>query len=85
MDEVRDAEARLAAAAALDQKAAHLSVLAADGRLYVAPLPPAENPEAFAATLDGWPARFEFGPTEGGGASDAATVLRLLGRHWRAP
>jgi len=79
MAEVREAEAGLAMAAAVDQKAAHLSVLAPDGRLYVAPLPPAESPEAFAAALDGWPARFEFGPTEGGGASEAGDMAWTYG------
>ncbi len=79
MIEVRAAEVALAAAAAHDQKAAHLSVLAAEGRLYVAPLPPAEGPEAFAAALGGWPARFEFGSTEGGGASDAGDMVWTYG------
>lgn len=79
MAEVRAAEAALAAAAAEDQKAAHLSVLAADGRLYVAPLPPAEGPNAYATALDGWPARFEFGPTEGGGASVAGDLAWTYG------
>lgn len=79
MIEVRAAEAALSAAAAHDQKAAHLSVLAPDGRLYVAPLPPAEGPEAFAAALDSWPGRFEFGVTEGGGASDAGDMAWTYG------
>lgn len=80
MAEVRAAEAALAAAAATDQKAAHLSVLAPDGRLYVAPLPPAESPEAFAAALDSWPARFEFGATEGGSAADSGDMAWTWGR-----
>lgn len=79
MEEVRRAEASLAAAAATEQKAAHLAVLAPEGRLYVAPLPPAEGPDAFATTLDGWPARFEFGPAEGGGASDAGDMVWTYG------
>ena len=79
MTEVRAAEAALARAAAVDQKAAHLSALAADGRLYVAPLPPAEGPDAYATALDGWPARFEFGPTGGGGASDAGDLAWTYG------
>ena len=79
MTEVRAVEAALATAAAVDQKAAHLSVLAADGRLYVAPLPPAEGAEAYATALDGWPARFEFGPAEGGGASDAGDMAWTYG------
>ncbi len=79
MTEVRAVEEALAAAAARDQKAAHLSVLATEGRLYVAPLPPAEGPGAYAAALDGWPARFEFGATEGGGASDAGDMVWTYG------
>ena len=79
MAEVREAEAALAVAAAADQKSAHLSVLAPDGRLYVAPLPPAESPQAFATALDGWPARFEFGATEGGGASEAGDMAWTYG------
>jgi len=77
--EVGAAETALAEAARTDQKAAHLAVLADDGRLYVAPQPPAEGPAAFAAALDGWPARFDFGPTEGGGASDAGDLAWTYG------
>ncbi|GLS01275.1 hypothetical protein GCM10007859_12870 [Brevundimonas denitrificans] len=80
MAEVTAVEADLAAAAATDQKAAHLAVLAPEGRLYVAPLPPAEGPDAFAAALDGWPARFTFGVTEGGGASDGGDMVWTYGR-----
>lgn len=80
MAEVTAVEADLAAAAATDQKAAHLAVLAPEGRLYVAPLPPAEGPDAFAAALDGWPARFAFGVTEGGGASDGGDMVWTYGR-----
>lgn len=79
MAEVRAVEADVAAAAARDQKAAHLAVLAADGRLYVAPLSPAEGPEAFATVLDGWPATFQFGATEGGGASSAGDMAWTYG------
>lgn len=77
--EVKAAEAALAVAARTDQKAAHRAVLADDGRLYVAPRPPAEGPEAFAEALDGWPARFDFGPTEGGAASDAGDMAWTYG------
>lgn len=80
MTEVTAVEAGLAVAAATDQKAAHLAVLAPEGRLYVAPLPPAEGPQAFATALDGWPARFVFGATEGGGASDAGDMAWTYGR-----
>lgn len=77
--EVRAAEAALAAAARTDQKAAHLAALAEDGRLYVSSLPPADGSDAFAAALDGWPVRFEFGATEGGGASDAGDLVWTYG------
>lgn len=69
MNAVREQEAALAAVAAMDQKAAHLGVMADNGRLYVAPRPPAIGRAAFEEALSGWPATFQFGPTEGGGAS----------------
>jgi ketosteroid isomerase-like protein len=74
MAEIRTAEAALAAAAATDQKAAHLAVLAGDGRLYVAPLPPAIGAGAFATALDSWPATFRFEAPTGGGASQAGDL-----------
>ncbi|MGH7020879.1 MAG: YybH family protein [Brevundimonas sp.] len=79
MAEVRTAEATLAETARTDQKAAHLAVLAEDGRLYVAPQPPAIGRAAMTAALDGWPARFDFGPTEGGGASLAGDLAWTYG------
>lgn len=69
MTRVRGEEAALARAAATDQKAAHLAAMADNGRLYVAPRPPAIGRGAFAEALDSWPATFRFGPTEGGGQS----------------
>jgi len=80
MDAVRAEEAALALAAAVDQKAAHLAVLADNGRLYVAPRPPAIGRGDFAETLSGWPATFRFGPTEGGGASDYGDLVWTYGR-----
>jgi len=79
MTEVRRLEAALADEAATDQKAAHLRALADNGRLYVAPLPPAIGREAFAAALAGWPATFQFGPTGGGGASEAGDMVWTYG------
>lgn len=79
MAEVAQAEAGLAAQAASSQKAAHLQFLAADGRLYVAPRPPALGAAEFPAALDGWPAIFAFGPMEGGGASDAGDLAWTYG------
>jgi ketosteroid isomerase-like protein len=79
MNEVKAAEVDLAAAARTDQAAAHLAVLADDGRLYVAPRPPAMNAGTFAEALAGWPKTFEFGPTEGGGASQAGDLVWTYG------
>lgn len=79
MNEVREQEAALAALAATDQKAAHLAVMANNGRLYVAPRPPAIGREAFAEALSDWPATFRFGATEGGGASDSADLVWTYG------
>lgn len=80
MGAVRAEEAALAQASAADQKAAHLAVLADNGRLYVAPQPPAIGREAFAEALSGWPAAFRFGPTEGGGASDYGDLVWTYGQ-----
>lgn len=80
MSEVRTVEAVLAASASRDQKQAHLSLLAPDGRLYVAPLPPAVGTEAFPAALDAWPPSFEFSTPFGGGASDAGDLVWTYGR-----
>ena len=79
MAAVKAQEEALAQAAAVDQAAAHLAVLADNGRLYVAPRPPAIGREAFGAALTGWPATFRFGPTEGGGASDYGDLVWTYG------
>lgn len=79
MNAVREQEAALAAAAATDQKAAHLARMADNGRLYVAPLAPAIGRAAFEEALSGWPATFRFGPTEGGGASDYGDLVWTYG------
>lgn len=79
MDEVGDQEAALAHAAASDQRAAHLRVMADNGRLYVAPRPPAIGPAAFEDALSDWPATFAFGPTGGGGASGAGDMVWTYG------
>lgn len=70
--EVAKIEAELAGEAAKDQKAAHLAHLAADGRVYVAPLAPAKGAADFGATLAGWPATFTFSPlgAEAAGSGD---------------
>ena len=79
MAEVAAVEATLALTALTDQKAAHLSVLAGDGRLYTAPLPPAQGQTAFPTALDAWPAAFDFGPSLGGGASRAGDMVWTYG------
>lgn len=79
MNEVKEQEVVLAAVAATDQKAAHLAVMADNGRLYVAPRPPAIGRAAFEEALSGWPAAFRFGPTEGGGASDSGDLVWTYG------
>lgn len=76
---VEAAEASLALAAATDQAAAHQSWLAEEARLYVAPRAPGIGREAFAATLAGWPATFEFGAREGGGMSAAGDLAWTYG------
>ncbi|WP_426051044.1 DUF4440 domain-containing protein [Brevundimonas sp. SL161] len=80
MSEVRAVEAVLAAAVTRDQKEAHLALLAPDGRLYVAPLPPAIGAGAFPAALDAWPRRFEFSAPFGGGSSAAGDMVWTYGR-----
>lgn len=79
MTEVAAVEAEVASLAKSDQKAAHLSRMADDGRLYVAPLPPAQGRAAFADALDGWPATFDFGLAEGGGSSSAGDMVWTYG------
>lgn len=79
LNRVRALEADLALAAATDQKAAHLAAMADNGRLYVAPLAPAIGRDAFAETLDGWPATFRFGATEGGGQSRYGDLVWTYG------
>ena len=79
MTRVREQEAALARAAVTDQKAAHLAALADNGRLYVAPRPPAIGQDAFAEALDAWPATFRFGPTEGGGQSQYGDLVWTYG------
>lgn len=79
MTRVREEEAVLARAAMTDQRAAHLAAMSDNGRLYVAPLPPAIGRIAFAEALAGWPATFRFGPTEGGGQSQYGDLVWTYG------
>lgn len=80
LGEVRAVEAVLAAAAARDQTAAHLSLLAPDGRIYVGALAPAIGAEAFPVALDAWPRTFDFSTPLGGGASTAGDLAWTYGR-----
>ena len=80
MSEVRAVEAVLAAGALRDQKQAHLALLAPDGRLHVAPLPPAIGVEAFPAALDAWPRSFELSAPFGGGSSEGGDMVWTYGR-----
>jgi len=79
MRDVTAREVQLARAAATDQKTAHLAAMADNGRLYVAPRPPAIGRAAFAEALSAWPATFHFGPTEGGGASRYGDLVWTYG------
>jgi hypothetical protein len=79
MAAVRAREAALAVAAATDQKAAHLAMMAANGRLYVGARPPADGSEAIAEALSDWPGTFRFGPTEGGGAARYGDLVWTYG------
>lgn len=80
MSEVRDAEAAFAAAAARDQKAAHLAVLADDGRLYVAPLAPAKGKAAYPAALAAYPPTLTLGVPLGGESSAAGDLVYVYGK-----
>ncbi|WP_291839715.1 nuclear transport factor 2 family protein [Brevundimonas sp.] len=79
MRDVTAREVQLARAAATDQRTAHLAAMADNGRLYVAPRPPAIGRAAFAEALSAWPATFRFGPTEGGGASRYGDLVWTYG------
>jgi hypothetical protein len=76
---VKALEVDLARGAAINQKTAHLAAMADNGRLYVAPLPPAIGRAAVAQALDGWPSTFRFGPTEGGGQSRYGDLVWTYG------
>jgi ketosteroid isomerase-like protein len=79
MQQVRLSENAFAAAARTDQKAAHLTALAEDGRLYVGPLPPAKGSAAFAGALAAYPKALDHGEVQGGGASKAGDLAWTYG------
>lgn len=78
--EVRDAEAAFSQAAASDQAAAHLAVLADDGRLYVEPLPPAKGKVDFPKTLEAYPKTLTLGAPLGGESSAAGDLVFVYGK-----
>jgi len=79
MAELAAVEAELARGAAVEQRAAHLSVMADDGRLYVAQRAPAIGRDAFGEALAAWPETFQFGPSGGGTVSDAGDMAWTYG------
>lgn len=79
MSEVTVSERAFAERANTDSRAAFLSVLADDARLYVAPLPPARTVAAFEQALLAGPARVSFGAPLGGGASAAGDLVWVYG------
>lgn len=87
--EVTAVEAVLAASAQRDQKQAHLSLMATDGRLYVAGQPPATGRQAIAVALGAWPRRLDLAPPLGGGSSEAGdmvwTYVRASWTHHPGP
>lgn len=79
MNEIRATESALAAMSRMDQKRAHLQMLADHGRIYVGSRPPAIGRHAFAAALDAWPSTFVFGSTDGADVSLAGDLAWTYG------
>lgn len=73
LEDVAQAEEKLAAAADTDLKAAYLAVMAPDGRLVGSPAKPATTPDAFAEELATRPQQVDFAP--GGAAASRAGDL----------
>jgi ketosteroid isomerase-like protein len=85
MQDVEAAEKRFADQARSDQKAAFLAAAAPDGRLYVAPRPPALGLAAFSEALGAYPNAMDFGPLIGGEASKAGDLAYAYGPvKWQA-
>jgi ketosteroid isomerase-like protein len=80
--EVSARETDLAARAKTDQKAAFLANLADDGRLYVAPLPPAKDRAAFETALAAWPGSFDMTQLGGEAAASADLVWTYGSARW---
>jgi ketosteroid isomerase-like protein len=86
MQDVDAAEKRFADQARTDQKAAFAAALAADGRIYVAPRPPALGSVAVAEALGGYPKAMDFSPPAGGEASKAGDLAYVHGPvKWQGP
>jgi ketosteroid isomerase-like protein len=79
MQDVDAAEQRFADQARTDQKAAFLAAAAPDGRLYVAPRPPALGVAAFAEALGAYPKVMDFARPSGGEASRAGDLAYVQG------
>ncbi|HWQ85443.1 hypothetical protein [Brevundimonas sp.] len=77
--EVAFMEAFMARGVLRFQKVAHLRLMTEDGRIYVAPHPPAIGREAAAEALTSWPETFEFSGPEGFGASAAGDLAWTYG------
>lgn len=82
---VRAEEAKLAARAKVDQKAAMLTVLADDGRVHVPQLPPAKDRAAFATVLASYPMSVDLGAPVGGEVSKAGDLAYTYGEVKWAP
>lgn len=79
MSEVIASERAFAERASSDNRAALLSILSDEARLYVVPLPPARTVAAFEQALLSEPARVDFGAPLGGGASEAGDLVWVYG------
>ena len=79
LQDAEAAEQRFADQARTDQKAAFASALAADGRLYVAPRPPALGAAAVTEALSVYPKTMNFAPPAGGEASKAGDLIFAYG------
>ncbi len=84
MDQTKDAEARLAVAAAQNEVAAYQAVLDPDSLVQGSPAPPAHDPAAVLNELKTRPPTIRFSPL-GGLASSAGDLVWTYGEaHWTA-
>jgi ketosteroid isomerase-like protein len=80
LQDVDAAEQRFADLARVDQKAAFAAALAEDGRLYVAPRPPALGPAAVSEALGAYPRSMDFAPPIGAESSKAGDLIFDYGK-----